>query len=162
MDKTKGGIYLFSKSLYRSKSAFCVILMGLVTIAGCASLLSNTIKESAGPSSPSGYFLSIEADPKEVGIIAGQTEITVKVWDKEGKPVPGVPIYLYPKFPYAGWLYETTVVTENDGMAKSIFKDTTAYGGSQYVEAKLENLQVMTYITFMPSGGPGIITRQRH
>lgn len=133
------------------------VLVGFFVLTGCASFLANAIRDTAGPSSPSQYFLSIYADPKELPYPAGHTEITVKVWNKAGNPVSNVPVNLSQKFPYAGWLHEDTVVTGDDGTAKTIFKDISAYGGSQYVEAKLENLRAMVYILFIPDGGPGVI-----
>ncbi|MBI4596069.1 MAG: Ig-like domain-containing protein [Candidatus Tectomicrobia bacterium] len=140
----------------RCKFLFVLTLMGLFLMAGCSSLLKNTIKDTAGPSSPSQYFLSIQSDPKELPYPAAQTEIRVKVRDVQGKPVPGATVYLYPGFPYAGWLYEEILVTDNDGTAKTIFKDTVLYGGTQYVEARLENLRALVYIWLIPIGGPHV------
>ncbi len=156
--KDEGGIHLLGKIFYGGKSLSLLIVSVFLAVTGCTSFLNNLVKDNAGPSSPSQYFLSIEADPLELPYPAGQTEITVKVRDKEGRPVPGGLVSLHPKLPYAGWLYEETLVTDNDGKAKTILKDTHLYGGYQYVQAKLENLTAIVYILFIPDDGPGVHT----
>lgn len=147
---------MLSKNFKLLSLLFVLTMITLFVMTGCASFLAHTIKNTAGPSNPSHYYLSIDADPIELPWAAGQTEITVKVWDSKGKPVPGVSVNLYPKSPHAGYLHEDIIVTNNEGIAKTILKDNSLYGGSQYVEAKLEDLRTLIYLLFKPDGGPGI------
>ncbi len=129
---------------------FYLTLIGLLFLEGCSSLLKNTIKDTAGPSIPSQYFLSVQADPEEVSLASGQTDITIKVWDAQGKPVPGVSVHLNLELPNAGWLRQDVVVTDNEGLAKTVLKRTTTDGGIWRLLAKLENLEVVAYISFLP------------
>jgi len=111
-----------------------------------------------GPTSPSGYFFTLQvADPVILLRPSGTaTEVSVRVQDAHGQPVDGVRVAFEVE---PGWTQHASVspsqVTTRGGVARAIF--TARLTGVVHVTARIDNTTAQAEITVesppSPSGG---------
>src|SRR5215472_2036393 len=126
----------------RPSSRYTILRDTVLTLLGLGLACGVTAcaPKLVGPTSPSGYFFTLQvADPVILLRPSGTaTEVSVRVQDARGQPVDGVPVAFEVE---PGWTQHASVSpsqgTTRGGMARTVF--TARLTGIVHVTARVDN-----------------------
>jgi Big-like domain-containing protein len=116
-----------------------------------------------GPTVPSGYFLSMEVSTPIIWLGAStagraeqfptMAEVSVRVQDKQGQPVDGVPVTFEVEPDWAQYAsVSPSQGTTRGGVARTVF--AARLSGVVHITARVDNTTARTRITVLHYGGP--------